>query len=127
MIDLLIEMFTTPGTPADPYERMSAAMGHGMVGVLLTAALLWPCRGRAWLAAVLAGALYSLWEAAQIVWSGSSVADSAIDLAAVACGAIIAAALWSHRLPLILPLALVLVVSGRLAPTTHQDHGSSGP
>jgi len=110
MLDLIREMLSTPGTPEGPYERMSAAFGHAMVGVLLAAVVL---RRRA---AAAATAIYALWEAAQMIWFGSSLADSAIDLGAALCGALIAASLWARRLPPILPIALALLALGRAMP-----------
>ncbi|WP_411836693.1 hypothetical protein [Paracoccus sp. ME4] len=121
MMDLIIEMFVTPGTPEGPYERMAAAMAHGMVGVLIAAALLRRLADRPWRAAGLACAIYASWELAQIIWSGSSFVDSAIDLMAVGCGALIAACLWARKLPAIIPLMVLLVVSGRLAPKRRGD------
>lgn len=116
MSDLILEMLASPGTPEGPYERMAAAFGHAMIGVLLTAAVLRRLPARPWRAAVAATAIYAVWEAAQMIWFGSSLADSAIDAGAALCGALIAASLWARRLPPILPLAVLLLALGRAAP-----------
>ena len=116
MLDLIREMLATPGTPEGPYERMAAAFGHAMVGVLLAAVVLRRLPARPWRAAAAATAIYALWEAAQMIWCGSSLADSAIDAGAALCGALIAASLWARRLPPILPLAVLLLALGRAAP-----------
>ncbi|MGP9804015.1 hypothetical protein [Paracoccus sp. NSM] len=115
-LGLIMDMLSTPGTPEGPYERMAAAFGHSMIGVLLAAAVLRLLSARPWLAAAAGAAIYAPWEAAQMIWFGSSLADSAIDLGAALCGALIAASLWAHRLPPILPVALVLLALGRAAP-----------
>ena len=116
MLDLIREMLSTPGTPEGPYERMAAAFGHAMVGVLLAAVVLPRLPAQPWHTAVVATAIYALWEAAQMIWFGSSLADSAIDLGAALCGALIAASLWARRLPPILPIALALLALGRAMP-----------
>lgn len=117
MLDLIVEMLSTPGTPEGPYERMAAAFGHGMIGVLLAAAALRFLPARPWRAAAVGTVIYALWEAAQVIWFGSSVADSAIDAFATLCGALIAASLWTRRLPTILPIALLLLALGRAMPS----------
>ncbi len=113
---LIYEMFMSPGTPQGDYERMAAAFGHAMIGVLLAAVLLGALRRRPWLASGLALAIYLPWEIGQLLIAGSSLADSAIDAGAVLAGALIAASLWTRRLPLVLVLAPVLVLLGRAIP-----------
>ncbi|MCG6110750.1 MAG: hypothetical protein MEQ74_00995 [Paracoccus sp.] len=113
---LIYEMFMSPGTPQGGYERMAAAFGHAMIGVLLTAALLGARPRRPWLVSGLSLAIYLPWEIGQVLIAGSSLTDSAIDAGAVLAGALIAASLWTRRLPLVLVLAPVLVLLGRAIP-----------
>lgn len=118
ILSLIRDMFLSPGTPEGAYERAAAAFGHGMIGVLIFGLVMCMRRGSsAWAGAAAAGLAYALtWELAQIAFAGSSVADSAIDAAAVLCGAIIAACLWARTLPFILIAATVLAFLGTIAP-----------
>ena len=114
MIDLLIEMFSTPGTPEGPYERMAAAAGHAFIGVVICAAVLGRRPGRPWHAATVATLIYAIWEVLQMVIFGADFFDSiVIDTGAAATGAIIAACLWSHRLPPVTAAFIALLLLGR--------------
>lgn len=126
LLNLLADMFATPGTPAGPYERMAAAVGHGMVGVIAFS-LLVSIRAAARnprLTAGLVVAVYAvLWEGAQIALSGSSWADSAIDVGAVGMGAFIAVQLWSRRpLPNVIAAAF-LIALGTMRPGKDRANG----
>ncbi|WP_411838562.1 hypothetical protein [Paracoccus sp. ME4] len=96
MWELLIFMLASPDAQSDAYTWGAALLGHAFVGVFLTALIGW--RAGAWRGALIASAAYLLiWEGVQVAAFGGGVADSLVDAAAVACGAVVAAGAWRNR------------------------------
>ena len=96
MMDLIIEMLRSPDAQADAYTWGAALLGHFAIGLILTALIGW--RAGAWRGALIASAAYLLiWEGVQVAAFGGGIADSLVDAAAVACGAVVAAGAWRNR------------------------------
>ncbi|TJZ86171.1 hypothetical protein [Paracoccus hibiscisoli] len=96
MLDLIRDMLTSPGSPADAYGWGAALLAHAFIGVILTALIGWIAG--AWRGAAIASGGYLLiWEGAQIAIFGGGVPDGLVDAAAVACGAVVAAGAWRNR------------------------------
>lgn len=95
MIDLIRAMFATPEAQPDAYAWAAVLLAHAMIGAVLTACLglaLGPAR-----AAPLVALAYLVgWEGGQLLFAGAGLTDSLIDAAAVASGAALLQAAWSH-------------------------------
>nr|WP_111300380.1 hypothetical protein [Paracoccus saliphilus] len=96
MIGLIRDMLRTPEAQLDPYIWGAALLGHFAIGVFLTALVGW--RAGAWRGAAIVSVSYLLlWEGAQLAFFGGGLGDSLVDAAAVACGAVVAAAAWRNE------------------------------
>ena len=86
----------SPADQADAHYWASVLLAHFTVGLALTAAAGLLTRS-VWVAAAIVAAGYAIaWE---VCWQalGAGVADAAVDTAAVASGALVAAAAWSRK------------------------------
>lgn len=108
MLDFIIDMLRSPDAQADDYTWGAALLGHFAIGLILTAAIGAASyladryadvpRLTAWQSALIVSAGYAaLWEGVQIIWFGGGIADSLVDAAAVACGAVVAAGAWRNK------------------------------
>ncbi|TJZ76865.1 hypothetical protein [Paracoccus hibiscisoli] len=96
MLDLIRDMLTSPGSPADTYGWGAALLAHAFIGVILTALIRWIAG--AWRGATITtGGYLLLWEGAQVAFFGGGIPDGLVDAAAVACGAVVAAGAWRNR------------------------------
>lgn len=96
MMGFIRDMLRSPEAQPDAYIWAAALTGHFAVGIVLTAIVGW--RAGAWRGAAIVSAAYLLlWEGAQIAFFGGGFADGLVDGAAVACGAVVAAAAWRNK------------------------------
>ncbi|RJE81265.1 hypothetical protein [Paracoccus sp. JM45] len=95
-MEFLVWMFATPDAQTDPYSWGAVLLGHFAIGICLTAVAGWI--SGAWRGAIIVAVTYAIaWEGGQMLLAGSGIGDSAVDAAAVACGAIMAAGAWRNR------------------------------
>ena len=110
MIEFVGDMLRSPEAQVDAYGWAAVLLAHFALGLIGTVLLCLPFRP--WTAARVVIGLYLVgWEGLQLALYGSAWADSAVDGAAVAFGAIVGAALWLHAIgPLVVALALLVVL-----------------
>lgn len=111
MLDFIADMFATPEAQVSAYVWGAALLGHFAIGVFLTAIAGW--MAGAWRGALIVATGYAaLWEGGQMLIAGSALSDSAVDAAAVACGAFLAAGSWRKRGAVVAAAMAVLTVIG---------------
>lgn len=111
LLDLLVDMLRSPEAQADAYTWGAVLLAHFAIGLFLTA-VVGTVTG-VWRAALIVSVGYLLlWEGAQLALFGAGIADSLVDAAAVACGAVVAAGAWRNRGPAVAAALALLAVIG---------------
>lgn len=93
---MIWDLITTPDDHADAYVWAAVLLAHALIGAAsFLAGVLLTRRERA--TAILAVALWTVWEGTQAAFFGGGIADGLTDLAANIFGVCLAWALWQRR------------------------------